>query len=135
MERPKFHLLLILVLLFFSFVPLEDGPGTHKLILFEGSDWCINCIRLEKNVLSEEAFVNFMKRREIEIERIDFPQRKKLDPLTRDYNASMAEKYGFKGKFPTLLLVKSETGEVIRINYSDQGVSEFIAAIESKIAP
>ena len=90
-------------------------------------------MRLEKNVLSNATFVAFLKQEDIEIERIDFPQQKKLDKETEAYNASMAEKFDFKGIFPTIILVKAFTEEIIPLNYHDQNSNDFMQQIKSKI--
>ena len=37
-------------------------------------------IRLDRNVLHDDYFVQFLEKENIEVQRIDFPQRKKLDP-------------------------------------------------------
>ena len=97
-----------------SFVFLVLGYTTYaqteskafELIIFEGSDWCSNCVRLEKNVLSNPGFESFLLERNIKLKRIDFPQRKLLDKEHMAYNVSVAEKYLFDGVFPTLLLIE-----------------------------
>lgn len=126
-------ILLLFVFCSFSLTSPEPAAGRYKLILFEGSDWCVNCMRLEKNVLSDTAFIEFLELQQIEIERIDFPQRKKLDKKTQAYNASMAEKFDFKGIFPTIILVKAFSEEIIPLNYHDQNPRDFMQQIKSNI--
>ncbi len=125
-------LLTLVVLCTFSFTPKNDVK--YKLILFEGSDWCVNCIRLEKNVLTNAAFIDFMKKRNITFERIDFPQRKQLDEATQQYNAEMAEKYGFQGIFPTIILERSNSEQTQTLEYHDQSCSDFIAQLSSNLS-
>lgn len=103
---------------------------TFRLYIFEGSDWCHNCIRLDKNVLSKDQFKEFATSESIYIEHIDFPQRKKLEPQQAAHNAMIADKYGFKGIFPTLILVHAESNRQVVITYADEDVAEFIAKIE-----
>lgn len=128
------------ILLFFClslFVYGESYAQTddYKLIVFEGSDWCSNCIRFDKTILRDSTFSNFINENNIYIEHIDFPQRKKLDKTTQSYNASIAEKYNFKGVFPTVLLIVRNTNYVFSIDYSNQSSQEFIALIESNMIP
>ena len=113
---------------------VEAQSKTYKLIIFEGSDWCANCIRLEQNVLSDPAFSSFVSKSNIITEHIDFPQRKTLDKTTRQYNAAVAEKYNFNGVFPTILLVETETDTVKKIVYRNETSEEFIALLTSKLA-
>lgn len=126
-------LLILVVLCTFSFTSKNDVR--YKLILFEGSDWCMNCIRLEKNVLSNATFITFAEKQGIRIERIDFPQRKQLDEATKEYNAEMAEKYNFQGIFPTLILEKTDSKETQTLEYLDQSCSDFITLLSSNLNP
>nr|WP_299388602.1 thioredoxin family protein [Allomuricauda sp.] len=132
MSTSKFLSFGLLVLILFSFSP-NKVEIQYKLILFEGSDWCVNCIRLERNVLSNERFVQFAEAKGIAVERIDFPQRKELDEATREYNANMAEKYNFQGVFPTLILEKTDSGQTTILEYLDQSCSDFIAQISANL--
>ncbi|MEZ4808717.1 MAG: hypothetical protein R2819_00035 [Allomuricauda sp.] len=127
------YILPLFIFLSFSLIPLGKIDTHYKLVLFEGSDWCVNCIRLNKTVLTDTAFINFLEMENIQIERIDFPQRKKLDEQTQAYNASVAEKYGFQGLFPTILLVRNNTDETVTIDYHDQGPNEFIQQIKASM--
>ena len=128
------HFLLTRSFLFSAFfIVAQEKPTDYKLVVFEGSDWCNNCIRFEKKVLSNKSFIHFTDVKKIEIERIDFPQRKKLDKEIKDYNASIAEKYNFQGVFPTILLVEQGSETVLKINYANQDTEEFISLLKSKI--
>ncbi|TXN35503.1 thioredoxin fold domain-containing protein [Flagellimonas hymeniacidonis] len=124
---------LLFILFSFSFNTKESVSTKYKLVFFEGSDWCVNCIRFDRNVLSDPYFKYFLEKQDIEIERIDFPQRKKQDEATKTYNASIAEKFNFQGVFPTIILVENTTGEIIPLNYHDQGIDDFIAQIKSNL--
>ncbi|MEX0362611.1 MAG: hypothetical protein AB3N10_16670, partial [Allomuricauda sp.] len=127
--------LVTLVFLLLAFSPNKEVESGYRLILFEGSDWCVNCIRLEKNVLSNAAFITYAEKHGIRVERIDFPQRKQLDEATQQYNAEMAEKYNFQGIFPTLILEKTDTKETQTLEYLDQSCSDFIAQLSSNLNP
>ena len=127
-------LFLILFVSVFNFTSIDTSPNL-KLIIFEGSDWCVNCIQLEKNVLSDVAFIEFSQENEIEIERIDFPQRKKQDKETEKYNAEIAEKYKFDGTFPTVVLLDEESNELIKIpTRIHKSTKEFLSFIQEKIS-
>jgi len=124
--------LTILVTLFWSST-LYSQEESYKLLIFEGSDWCPNCIRFDKTVFKSTQFSEFISSNNINIEHIDFPQRKKLDAATKKYNASIADAYSFNGIFPTILLIDETTNTVIELPYSNQKPKEFIALIQSKI--
>lgn len=97
----------------------------YTLFIFTGSDWCMNCKRLEKKVLSDPAFTESMKNNGIEIRIVDFPQRKKLDPETLKYNQSIADKYHFEGVYPSFVLTKKEAKQYKQFYYRNQGGDEF----------
>ncbi len=127
---PKLFILFVMVSFSLGF---QIKNSNHKLIVFEGSDWCPNCISFEKNVLSNAVFKNFLDDNKIEIEMIDFPQRKKLSKEQKKYNASVAEKYSFDGKYPTILLTNETTDEYLKLDYSNQTVDELIDEIKQKL--
>jgi thiol-disulfide isomerase/thioredoxin len=112
----------ILLLLLFPFSSLSDPP---TLLIFTGSDWCPNCRRLEKKILSDTAFINYAKNRLL-IEFADFPQHKKQDPGTIEKNKALAKKYNFQGIYPTILILDNDGKMEGRIQYKNQTVKEFI---------
>lgn len=128
MKSRRFVLFTLFIAFAFSFATagFNAPPPSYQLLIFEGSDWCRICIKLEQTILSNDAFINFSKEQQIELIRLDFPQGISLDQKTQDFNASMAEKYNFDGSFPTLLLV-NETGEEIKkITYRNESLSDFL---------
>ena len=129
----RVFLLVLVAGVFLSFNSGSSTSSQYKLLFFEGSDWCINCIRFEKKILSENAFEDFAQSNQIVLERIDFPQRKQLDESTKRYNESMAEKYDFQGVFPTLVLVNVETDAYRTIRYQNQDLNEFVTVVLSKL--
>ena len=138
-------LLIIISFSFFSYIAETNAqitPSTRfennlehsntTLYIFTGSDWCADCRRLEKNVLADSAFTNEMQRNNIDIEIIDFPQRKKLPPETVKRNESIAETYDFKGIFPTLILSQSEHNYEV-LKYKNQLAFEFSELVVEKL--
>jgi len=102
------------------------------LYVFTGSDWCADCRRLEKNILSDSIFLKTMESNNIEIEIIDFPQRKKLTPEVEKHNKSIAEIYNFEGIFPTLILSQSEEKYEV-LKYKNQLAPKFSELIVEKL--
>lgn len=116
-----------------SLVSAQDTTNSYNLLVFEGSDWCANCIRFHKNIASDSVFFEFLTEKKIDLEFVDFPQRKSLDKSVKAYNASLAEKYNFKGVFPTIILIDRRTDEYSYLEYANQNPEEFIALIASKM--
>ena len=127
--KPIFLFLIIFSFSVFSYA--QDKP--YKLIIFEGSDWCSNCIRFDKKILSQQIFKDSISEHNIVVERIDFPQRKTQDKSTQAYNSSVADRHNFKGIFPTILIVDASSKIVANIAYQNQDAITFTALITSKI--
>jgi thiol-disulfide isomerase/thioredoxin len=106
---------------------------TSILYIFTGSDWCANCKRLEKNVLSDSLFLATMASNKIKIERIDFPQRSKQNPETKKYNSNISEKVGFNGAFPTLVIATKDLSKFSTIYYSNEKSGLFTLTILNEL--
>jgi thioredoxin-related protein len=106
-----------------------DSAGLSILYVFEGSDWCANCRRLEKSILSDSDFLALLDSNQVLIERLDFPQRKKLAKETVEYNQDMSEKLGFKGDFPTLVIYSRKSQKYTTLHYTNQDTAEFSAIL------
>lgn len=124
----RFRLLpgmILLGALFIVFQCFKDAEGySFRLIIFEGSDWCPNCRRLEKNILNDSVFLLKMKSAAIQLERVDFPQRKKLSAEVIESNQKKAGEYGFDGQFPTLIISRIDTLIFRKIAFTNQSPEE-----------
>ena len=93
----------------------EKAQKEHKLILlkFSGSDWCVPCIKLQKQVIENEEFKIFSDKNLVMME-ADFPRQKKNKPSTENQkkNAALAEQFNKDGTFPKILLLNAK-GEVL----------------------
>jgi thioredoxin-related protein len=101
----------------------------NQLILlnFSGSDWCIPCIRMRKQIFGDEEFLH-MADTTLVMYNADFPRNKKnaLDKDLQEQNESLADKYNPEGKFPFTMLLDAG-GKVIRTwdGYPDQTPEQF----------
>ncbi len=119
-----------------SSLPKADNESSQMsapvLYIFVGSDWCADCKRLEKTVLSDSVFISTMKLNKIEVEIIDFPQRKKLSPDVVKHNQTIAELYGFQGIFPTVVLSRSK--DIFEtLQYKNEAAIEFSEIVLNKL--
>lgn len=93
-----------------------DAKKENKLILlkFSGSDWCLPCIRMERELFAKDSFSKFA---EVHLEMVnaDFPRLKKnkLDNATERQNESLAEQYDKDGRFPFTVLLDAD-GKVLK---------------------
>lgn len=108
---------------------LKKAKAENKLILmdFSGSDWCANCIRLEKSVFQTETFKAYAKEKFILLN-VDFPMKakNKLSPELTKQNAELAKKYNNDGQFPTVIILNSDEKVLAKTGYIEGGVEVYI---------
>jgi thioredoxin-related protein len=126
-------LLVPVLFLTFGFTNQINPSERYNLIIFEGSDWCVNCIRLEKKILNDVSFNEYLIQKNIKLIKIDFPQRKKITEGQQLNNRQFAEKYNFEGVFPTIIISRSDTLFFDKIYYQNQSVEEIRAVLEVKL--
>ena len=112
----------------------DTAKAEHKLILisFSGSDWCIPCIRMEKDVFEKEAFHQYATEHLVVLS-ADFPRLKKhqLPADQQKRNEALADAYNKKGAFPFTVLLDAD-GNVLK-EWEGQvadAPEDFIAQIE-----
>lgn len=95
----------------------KTAAENKELILlnFSGSDWCIPCIKLHKNIIETEDFKKLQADHVILYINADFPRNKKnqLSAELKKENATLADQYNPKGLFPYTLLLNAE-GKVLK---------------------
>jgi thioredoxin-related protein len=88
----------------------DDKP---IVLVFQGSDWCAPCIKLDKEIWSTKTFVDYAEEHYILLQ-ADFPRRKAnaLSEEQSKANAELAEKYNKQGYFPFVVVLDSN-GKVL----------------------
>lgn len=111
---------------------LADARRDSKLVLidFTGSDWCGWCIKMKKDTLDQQAFLDFAAKKLVLVE-ADFPNKKPLPDAVKKQNKGLQKKYSVGG-YPTFVLVDADGKELGRqVGYLKGGPEAFIAKIES----
>ncbi len=112
----------------------QQAKAEGKVILmnFSGSDWCANCMRLEKDLFQQEAFQTFAKENLVLLN-LDFPARKqnRLSPEQTAHNEALAERYNQSGSFPLVLLLDVEGKVLGKMKHPAMTVEAYIANIKS----
>ena len=80
--------------------------GKPILLYMTGSDWCGWCKKLEKEVISQPAFMDFTNRHFVLME-ADYPRKKEQAPELKKQNAELEKKYLADG-YPTIWVLDSE---------------------------
>jgi uncharacterized protein YyaL (SSP411 family) len=106
----------------------------NKLVLlnFTGSDWCIWCKKLKREVFEKPEFAEFALSKLVLVE-VDFPQHKTLSEAQQQANARLDKTYGINN-YPTIIVLGPDGKPVARMGYVFGGASSFITKLEKKVA-
>jgi thioredoxin-related protein len=113
---------------------ISTAQKEHKNILlnFSGSDWCLPCIRMHKNIFGSDTFIGFANEHLV-LYNADFPRSKKNQPLKEivAQNERLADIYNKEGHFPFTLLI-DENGKVLKswTGFYEGGTDNFIAELK-----
>ena len=111
---------------------VEAEQANKKLILvFSGSDWCIPCIKLEKEIWESSSFTQYAEQYYV-LFRADFPKRKKnkLPEMIQKLNDRLASKYNSKGYFPLVVVLDAKGKFKGQLGYEKLTPEAYIALIE-----
>ena len=112
----------------------ELAQDNNKLIIlvFQGSDWCAPCIKLDKEIWSTEEFKSYAAEHFVMLQ-ADFPKRKRnaLPQEQTIKNKKLAEQYNPKGYFP-FVVVLNTSGKVLgQTSYKKLTPTKYIDLLES----
>ena len=111
---------------------LSKAGNKSIILVFQGSDWCAPCIKLDKKIWSSEEFRNYAADHFVML-LADFPRKKQnmLPPEQKSKNEQLAETYNRNGYFP-LVVVLDKDGKVLgETGYRNISVKEYINLLES----
>ena len=107
--------------------------GNKPIILvFQGSDWCAPCIKLDQQIWRSEEFINYSADHFVML-LADFPRKKQnmLPAEQQKKNQQLAETYNRNGYFP-LVIVLDKDGKILgQTGYKKISVKEYIGLLES----
>lgn len=101
------------------------------ILVFQGSDWCAPCIKLDKEVWSTDIFKQHATENYVMLQ-ADFPRKRKngLSKEQSKANALLADRYNPRGFFP-FVVVLDATGKVLgKESYKKVGAEGFIKIID-----
>lgn len=105
----------------------------RKIILvFQGSDWCAPCIKLEREIWNTDEFNDYAKDHFVMLQ-ADFPRKKsnRLPAELQEHNNKLAERYNKNGYFPFVLVLDKEGKVLGETGYKKISPSEYIDLLES----
>ena len=109
------------------------SENDKKIVLvFQGSDWCAPCIKLDREIWSTEEFKSYAKEHYVML-KADFPRKKKnaLPENQQTKNNLLAETYNKNGHFPFVVVLNSEGKVVGESGYIKTKPSSYISHINS----
>jgi|TARA_B110000879_G_scaffold55995_1_gene78975 thioredoxin-related protein len=111
----------------------KSKKNNQKLILvFSGSDWCIPCIKLEKEIWEAESFKAYALENYVLL-RADFPKRKKnaLSKEKQTHNDKLAERFNAAGYFPLVVVISTEEKVLGQLGYEKSTPEKYIELINA----
>ncbi|MDC7235518.1 MAG: thioredoxin family protein [Spirochaetales bacterium] len=106
----------------------SERTGKEVLLNFTGSDWCVWCDKLKKEVFSTDEFKDYAEENLILVF-LDFPNGIPQSDEQKKQNEVMAQIFGVQG-FPTLWLMDSEQVPLMKTGYRDGGAAAYIQHLE-----
>ncbi len=107
--------------------------NNQKIILvFQGSDWCAPCIKLDREIWSTDEFKTYAKDHFVML-LADFPRKKKnkLSDSQQEKNNKLAEQYNKRGIFPFVAVLDKNGGILGSTGYKKVNVLEYIEILNS----
>jgi len=102
------------------------------ILVFQGSDWCAPCIKLERDIWSSQTFIDYARDHFIML-KADFPKKKAnaLPAEQAEKNKALAAQYNKNGYFP-YVVVLNKKGEVLgTTGYKKISPEQYIELLES----
>ncbi|MBT3871208.1 MAG: thioredoxin family protein [Flavobacteriaceae bacterium] len=113
---------------------LASEENKKIILVFQGSDWCAPCIKLDREIWSTDEFKTYANKKYVML-KADFPRKKKnlLPKTEQENNNKLAERYNSNGHFP-FVVVLDKTGKVLgETGYLKISPSDYINHINSFI--
>lgn len=112
---------------------VEKAKKENKTVLlnFTGSDWCGWCMKLSREVFSQEAFIDYANENLILVT-LDFPRRKQLSEAEKAQNQKLAAKHAIRG-YPTILLLDANEEVLLTTGYQRGGAEAYVAHLKAAI--
>ncbi|HUT32618.1 MAG TPA: thioredoxin family protein [Planctomycetota bacterium] len=98
--------------------------GKDLLIDFTGSDWCGWCVKLDKEVFSQEPFVTEAPKSFVLL-KLDFPRQRQLSAEVKKQNAEWQAKLRVTG-YPTIILADATGKPYAKTGYKAGGPEKYL---------
>ncbi|SKB30408.1 Thioredoxin-related protein [Salegentibacter holothuriorum] len=107
----------------------EDKP---IVLVFQGSDWCAPCIKLDRQVWSTAAFKKYASEHYVMLQ-ADFPRKREnsLSETQAKANAKLAETYNSNGIFPFVVVLDANGNVLGKTGYKKTTPEQYIKELNA----
>ena len=104
----------------------------HIILVFQGSDWCAPCIKLNQEIWSSPEFIAYSKDHFVML-KADFPRKSKnkLVDTQQEKNNQLMEKYNKQGYFPFVAVLDKDGNVLGNTGYKKTSPTEYINLLNS----
>jgi thioredoxin-related protein len=95
------------------------AEGKDLFINFTGSDWCVWCQRLDKEVFSKKVFI-YEAQKHFVFVMVDFPRDKPQSDQLKEQNEKLSQRYDASA-FPTIILAEANGRPYAQTGYLEGG--------------
>ena len=108
-----------------------EKNSKYILLNFSGSDWCVYCGKLDKEVFNNKNFQEYARDNFICVF-LDFPLNKPQDQKLKDQNKALVGKYRVRG-YPTIVILSPNGKLVKKTGYLPVGAKNYIENLKEII--
>ena len=107
----------------------EDKP---IILVFQGSDWCAPCIKLDRQVWSTDTFKEYASEHYVML-KADFPRKREnsLSETQTKANAKLAETYNKNGIFPFFVVLDAKGNVLGKTGYKKTTPEQYIKELNA----
>lgn len=111
---------------------IASQKNERIVMVFQGSDWCGPCIKLDKQIWSSNQFIDYAKNHFVMV-KVNFPRKKKnkLTKEQQDYNNHLMETYDTKGYFPYVVVLDKNAKVIGSTGYKNTTPDNYIKLLNS----
>jgi len=109
-------------------IEMSKESGKPIFAFFTGKEWCSWCKKLDRQILSQQPFIEYAKQNLILLE-LDFPRGRR--DLPKD-QLILARKFKIQG-YPTVIVMDSETNLLGQTGFEYMTPEQYVSHIQSFI--
>ncbi len=111
---------------------IANAEAKPIILVFQGSDWCAPCIKLDHEVWSTDTFKKYAAKHYVMLQ-ADFPRKKKnaLSEKQTMANANLAERYNKRGVFPFVVVLNNMGAVLGETSYKKMTPQSYIEELNA----